>query len=266
MGNPIDLEALDSRLWDLLGLLEYSEPLPDLAAAVRQFVQDYTSEEWGPRSLFRPDWEEMWGRPHLFPKEAAAPFAAAWIHAADGLDDRQKNLLTDVCVEAARFLKDSDTPLRKEEYAGQLRQAVRDYLDVRGYDVSSRSFATGTPGPVRRGKVEGQVLVVQELSAEPGMFSLTRILDLAKKWCDGAWEVTYCRTIPDGFWQRTSELAAVAELYHVDSTDLSRLVAEAEQLSDGYLGPLPWTPPLDRIIKARIAASRRTLIGCVVRR
>jgi len=126
--NPVNIEALDERLCELLGLLADEKPLPRVAAAVRQFVQDHTSDVFGPRSLFRPEWEETWGLPN-------GGFANSWVSAADALDDREVAALTNVCVEAVRFLKDSDTPRRKEKHARQLREALLDYLDLRGYDV-----------------------------------------------------------------------------------------------------------------------------------
>ena len=127
--NPVNLDALDERLSGLLGLLTDETRLPNAAAAVRQFVQDHTSDVFGPRSLFRPEWEETWGLPN-------GGFANSWILAADGLDDREVAALTNVCVKSVRFLK-SDTDYHRDKHAGQLREAVQEYLALRGYDVSA---------------------------------------------------------------------------------------------------------------------------------
>ena len=136
--NPINLEALDARLNDLLRLPTDSASLPKLAAAVRGFVEDHASDRWGPRSVFREGWEEAWSGPN-------GVFENAWILSLAVLNREQKGALTSVCVEALRFLLSSDTPLRKEQHAAQLQKALREYLDVRGYDVSLPDLAPGTP-------------------------------------------------------------------------------------------------------------------------
>ena len=129
MGNPLNIDALDARLAELLTLLRKREPYERVAAAVRQFADDYTSEEWGPNSVFREDWEDTWQSPDKV-------FATAWIRMADGLDGPQKDALGHVGAEAVRFLLDSETDYHERKHAAQLRNALEEYLALRGHDVS----------------------------------------------------------------------------------------------------------------------------------
>ena len=128
MSNCVNLERLDGRLSEILGALSEEKPYGTIAAAVRQLVQDYTGDTHGPCSLFQPDWEEMWGQRHRFP-DGTEPLETKWIGIVDGLDERQRAALAAVCVEAVRFLKDSDTQHRKQKHARQLSEALKDYTD-----------------------------------------------------------------------------------------------------------------------------------------
>ena len=56
---PLNLPKLDSRIQEILNLLESKKP-PAVAEAVDQFVTDYSHDEDGPCALFNENCKAVW--------------------------------------------------------------------------------------------------------------------------------------------------------------------------------------------------------------
>lgn len=141
MGNPVDLNKLDFRLHALLKMLKQPQPYGEVASKVEQFITDYEHAQWGQQSLFRPECRKNWKLPGLF-SSGEDPFATAWIEAIDEFDNHlvcnpRKDALVRVCVEALRFLLNSNTDFHRRNHTGQLENALSEYLALRGYEVGS---------------------------------------------------------------------------------------------------------------------------------
>ena len=146
MDNPVNLHKLDTRLLALLDMLKQQRPYGEVASKIDQFISDHEHGEFGPQSLFRPGCRDYWKRGGDFP--GCDPFANAWIYSIGKLDDRLKDVLTQVCVEALRFLLDSDKDFHRQKHTVLLKDALSEYLAIREYEV-------GSPAKTEQGEGNG---------------------------------------------------------------------------------------------------------------
>jgi hypothetical protein len=131
---PLDLLKLGSRLQEILGLLESGKPSATVAAAVGQFVTDYSHDEGGPCALFHEDCKTTW--------ERAGDFYGTHIFRCDELSSGRtggKEVLGSACEATLRFVLDSKCAVDWQKHAERLREALRRYLSLRGHDVKGTS-------------------------------------------------------------------------------------------------------------------------------
>ncbi len=151
MSDPLllDLLKLAGRLQEILDQLE-SKKHPEVAAAVNQFVTDYSSDKSGPCALFGANCKEVWKR--------RDGFYGSHILRCDELNEinehswggRKKEALEAVCEESLRFVLDSKCPVDQQEHSEQLRRALRRYLSLQGHAVDT------TPAAPRPGEDSGE--------------------------------------------------------------------------------------------------------------
>jgi excisionase family DNA binding protein len=134
--NPLDCDKVDGQLEEVLKLLNSSPPYGTVASRVRRFVEDHAFSDIGPGSVFVPQWETDWKEEWVrFPK-GQPPFDARYVVVAEGLEPAQKQALCSVCEAMLRLLFDSSAAYHKEKHLAGLREALREYLSLRGYDVT----------------------------------------------------------------------------------------------------------------------------------
>ncbi len=134
--NPLDCDKVDGQLEEVLKLLNSSPPYGTVASRVRRFVQDHAFPDIGPGSVFVPQWETDWKEESVrFPK-GQPPFDPRYVVVAEGLEPAQKQALCSVCEAMLRLLFDSGVAYHKEKHLAGLTEALREYLSLRGYDVT----------------------------------------------------------------------------------------------------------------------------------
>jgi hypothetical protein len=134
--NPLDCDKVDGRLDEVLKLLNSSPAFGTAASRVRRFVEDRTSSDVGPESVFVAQWEADWkGAGAGFPPDEP-PFDNRYVVLAEVLKPAQKQALSSVCEAMLRLLFDSGAPYHKEKHLAGLREVLREYLSLRGCDVA----------------------------------------------------------------------------------------------------------------------------------
>ena len=152
MSDPLllDLLKLAGRLQEILDQLE-SKKHPEVAAAVNQFVKDYSSDKSGPCALFGANCKETWKLERKF--YGSHIFRVRELSGTLGnYRGSGKEALGAVCEESLRFVLDSKCPVDQQENSEHLRKALRRYLSLQGYAVDA------TPAPPQPGECDAELV------------------------------------------------------------------------------------------------------------
>lgn len=124
-------QALDARLFGLLRLVGHrGAGQADIAASAMSIMEGV---EWRPdrrnlktECILRPEWEKHWARDKQ----------VYWAWFGDIRHDEVARLLHAAFEAMARVVFDSPTSFRYSKHAAELQEALREYLDLRGFEVS----------------------------------------------------------------------------------------------------------------------------------